>query len=296
LRELRPDVLHVHLTGYRGGRIPLLAAKFAGVPATVCTAHLAPQKRQGLIARLERSAMHLLVDRWIAVSAICRERQILYLGQSASETSAIPNAVELDRYRPRSTEVRRSVRTQIGIPERARVIGCVARLSQQKGLQYLVAALPQILSNVPDAHVLLVGEGPLRQDLEEHARRLRVTERLHFAGYQQDVPRYLGAMNVFALPSLFEGMPLVLLEAMAAGLPVAATRVDGTPEVIEHEANGLLVPPGDAHALASALCRLFQDRVLARRLAAAGRETAQRFSSDAFVDRVMDVYAALRGR
>jgi glycosyltransferase involved in cell wall biosynthesis len=208
----------------------------------------------------------------------------------------VPNAVELQRFDAPPDPGRRAVRQQWGIPADAPVLGVLARLSPQKGITFLLAAMPAILAQHPDTFALVVGEGYLRPELEAQAQALGVAERVLLVGYRQNVVEYLRAFDLFVLPSLFEGMPLSILEAMGAGLPVIATAVDGTPEVVLDGETGLLVPPADPPALAEAVNRLLADRELAARLGQQGRARSDGFSEEALLDRVGTVYQQARSR
>ena len=296
LRALRPNLVHMHLVGFDGGRWALLGAMLARVPSVVCTIHVAPRDRQPWKMRLGRALQTPFVDRYIAVSQASRDRLVQYLGVPQSRIVVVPNAVELDRFETPAAPGRSAVRAQWGIPADAPVLGVLARLSPQKGLTYLVSAMPAILAEHPDTYVLVVGEGYLRPDLEAQARSLGVEERVLLVGYRQNVVDYLRASDLFVLPSLFEGMPLSILEAMGAGLPVIATAVDGTPEVVVHGETGLLVPPERPADLAEAVNRLLSDRALAARMGQAGRARADGFSERALLDRVGAVYRRARGR
>jgi glycosyltransferase involved in cell wall biosynthesis len=296
LRVAKIDVLHLHLIGYTGGRWAVLAGKLARVPALICTVHLAPSGPESPRVQLERRIINLLVDRFIAVSRFTQQRQIRYLHQSARKTVVIPNAVELDRYRDIPEGSRDSVRRAQGIPSGAAVIGCVARLSQGKGLNYLVDAMPDIVARVPHAHALLVGDGPLGADLERHARERGVLDRVHFAGYHQDIPAWLAAMDVFVLPSLSEALPLSILEAMAAGLPIVATAVGGIPEVVDEGVNGRLIPVEDAPALATAVVDVLTNAAMAEQMSLAGRTLARSYSDTVLIERLVTLYAEVLGR
>jgi glycosyltransferase involved in cell wall biosynthesis len=296
LRTERVEVLHIHLVGYTGGRWALLAARLARVPATVCTIQITPAQRERWLTRLDRRITTAGVDRFIAVSQVSRQRLVDYLGQSPAKIAVIPNAVELERYATAPALAGDSVRTRHGVSPDAVLLGAVARLSPQKGLSYLIDALPAIVAQQPRVQVLLVGDGPLRAALEAQATALGVRDRVHFAGPQEDVPSYLRAMDLFVLPSLFEGLPLAVLEAMAAALPVVATAVDGTPEAVEDGVTGRLVPPRDAAAFAETVLDLLRDPAAQARMGAAGRARANEFSVEALVDHVSSVYAEVLGR
>jgi glycosyltransferase involved in cell wall biosynthesis len=294
LRRLKTEILHLHLVGFNGGRWVLLAATLARVPHVVCTIHIAPRERQPWRTRLDRALLGPVVDGYIAVSRDSRRRLAEYLGLSPRKVVAIPNAVELRRLVGPAEPARWAVRADCGIPGDAPVIGVLARLSEQKGLTYLISALPAVLAAHPETHLLLVGDGPLREDLVAQARSLGVEQRVHFVGYRANTVDFLRAMDLFVLPSLYEGMPLSILEAMGAGLPVVATAVDGTPEAVADGETGLLVPPADPAALASAVNRLLGDRALAERMGRAGRARAEaEFSETALIDRLGRVYRAV---
>jgi glycosyltransferase involved in cell wall biosynthesis len=162
-----------------------------------------------------------------------------------------------------------------------------ARLHPQKGHAVLLAAAAQ----VPEATFVLAGDGPLRAELEQQARALGVADRCVFLGYRADVPAILAAADLVVLPSLFEGLPVSILEAMAAQRPVVATAIGGTDEAITHDQTGLLVPAGDSTALAAAIQRVRMDPALGHRLAVAGRQRVEReFSSARTAAGVMRVY------
>jgi glycosyltransferase involved in cell wall biosynthesis len=163
----------------------------------------------------------------------------------------------------------------------APVIGTVGRLTEVKQQDLLLRAFAQVRAQRSDAHLLLVGDGPLMNELRALAEDLAVSQWVHFAGYQAQPERFLPVMDVFALTSRSEGMPLAVLEAWAAGVPVAASRVGGLPELIDDEHNGLLFAPGDEAGLTTALCKLLTDTELARQMSVAGRHQVQtRFSLD----------------
>jgi glycosyltransferase involved in cell wall biosynthesis len=295
LRARQIDVMHVHLTGYTGGRWALLAARLAGVPGVVCTSHIAPRTSQGWRIRLDRAILSRLVDRYVAVSQASSRRFVTLLGLPSSKLVVIPNAVNLEQFAGAVEPARTAIRREHGIPDGAPVIGVLARLNEQKGLAYLIQAMPAILAAHPNVHLLLVGEGPLREALETQARELGVAEQIRFVGYRSNTVEYLRAMDLFVLPSLYEGLPLSVLEAMGAGLPVVATRVDGTPEAVVDGETGLLVPPADPKALARAVVAVLSDRERAARMAVCGRMRAEELSDGALLDRLESVYRSVLG-
>jgi glycosyltransferase involved in cell wall biosynthesis len=177
-------------------------------------------------------------------------------------------------------------------------IGMIARLAPQKGHTVLLEALPAVVARFPGLRVELVGHEHLtsRAELEARAARLGLSERVHFAGFRDDLPALLARWDLLVLPSLWEGFGLVLLEAMAAGRPVVASRVGPIPEVVVHGETGLLVPPGQPAALAAALLELLEHPDLAARLGEAGqRRAAERFGLDRMVAETEALYDELLG-
>jgi len=170
------------------------------------------------------------------------------------------------------------------------IVLTLARLAPQKGVEYLVEAA----ARVPDVLFVVAGDGPDREALERKAESCGVKERVLFLGHRQDVPELLESCDLFVLPSLYEGLPVSVLEAMASGRPVIATRIGGTDEAVEDDVNGLLVPPADPIALASAIRRLLADRSLAQRLSARARDRVRReFSSETVAAHTAAIYEEL---
>ena len=296
LRRKRPRVFHLHLIGYTGGRWAVWAARLSGVQKLVCTLHIAPTERQPLRVRVDRAIQASLVDRFVAVSKANAVSFRNELGLPSSKLSVVPNSVDLAGWGGDREHDRRTIREEFRIPHDATVVGAIARLDVQKGLTYLIRALPEVVLSHPHVHLLLAGDGPLRGELEEQARSLGLAERVHFAGFRRDTRAILSTLDIAALPSVHEGLPLSLLEAMAAELPIVATRVGGMPEVISDGSTGLLVPAQDPSALALAIRRLLDEPSMARRLAAAARARCADFSEDALVDRLLGVYLDTESR
>lgn len=171
----------------------------------------------------------------------------------------------------------------------------MGRLHSQKGLGYLLEATAQLKKQSPvDFRLLVVGDGQLRDDLIAQSRTLEIADRTIFAGARTDVPDILGELDIFAFPSLWEGLPLALLEAMAAGLPVVATAVGGTPEVVQNGQTGILVPPGDHQSLAIALERLITEPDLRLKMGQAGLNRIQQaFTDEQMVEKYHNLYFQL---
>jgi glycosyltransferase involved in cell wall biosynthesis len=174
------------------------------------------------------------------------------------------------------------------------VMGAVGRLEEQKGHVYLLEALAQVQSEMPEATLVLVGDGRLRQNLEGRARELGLADRVRFLGTRRDLPLIYRALDLFVQPSLWEGLPLALLQAMGAGLPVLATRVSGVREVIADGINGRLVEPGDPQALARVLLELYRQPELRARLATKAPATIrENYSLEAMLAQLEQLYLDL---
>jgi len=182
------------------------------------------------------------------------------------------------------------IRQELRIPLGATVIGTVGRLVSQKGHKYLLAAFALIKDEFPGARLLLVGEGSRMDELKNYAKGLSVDKEVIFAGLRRDIPQMLSAMDIFVFPSLWEGLGNALLEAMAAGKPVIATNIPPIREVINSEQAGILVPPADPAAIASAVRLLLQDRALAASL---GKTSQERAFSSFGIDRTVTMYLDL---
>jgi sugar transferase (PEP-CTERM/EpsH1 system associated) len=281
LRELRPDVVHTHQAGtlfYAGP-----AARQAGVPVVVHTEHGNHFRHHpaGFLCWLRQSWLWWIAARY-AARFFCVSKDIA--DELASrhlvprcKLEVIPNGIDTDLFE--RTNGRENIRRALGIAPIAPVVGSVGRLNEVKRQDLLIRAFAQVRKRIPDARLVLVGDGPMRDSLQTLAKDLNLNGSVRFAGYQLHPERYLQALDVFALTSQTEGMPLAILEAWAAGLPVVASAVGGVPDLVDHGRNGLLFSSGDETALADFVVELIGDPQRAGRLGSAGRqEVASRYS------------------
>lgn len=185
------------------------------------------------------------------------------------------------------------VREELGIPPSAPVVATVANFRHEKGHEYLLRAAELVRRSVPDVRFVLVGQGPLEGQVRREAERLELGDTVIFTGYREDVLRLTAAVDVFALSSLYEGLSIALIEAMALGKPPVVTRVGGLAELVEDRRHGLLVPPEDPPALAAGIVSLLQDPALAHRLGQAARRRAADFDIRTTLQRMEEVYAEL---
>ncbi|MGH9477024.1 MAG: glycosyltransferase [Terriglobales bacterium] len=274
MRRRRVQLLHAHLSCASRAAAPW--AKLAGVPVLE-TPHVRESWRRGWkrSCGLDRAA-GLLVDAYIAVShanaRYLREEKRL----PAHKVHTILNGIAVARFAAPVPAVL-DPRPALGIPPADLLLLCVARLEPQKGHAVLLealAALPRTL--IGRLRLVCLGEGGLLEPLRRQAAELALGNRVVFTGFDPQVERWLAVTDLFVLPSRYEGLPLSAMEASAAGCPVLATAVDGTPEVVAHGRNGWLVPPGDAPALTRGLLRLLTDTELRRQLGEGGRHRARR--------------------
>lgn len=288
LRQARPDVFHAHMSSPVAAKWGLTAAVLAGVRAVLGTVQVISHYVPDRSTRLQLRLLAGRVDRYLAVSREIATGLVEDYGWPAAKIEVVHNAVDAGRF---GADASPELREELGASGRPLVLTS-ARLSDQKGLPVLLEAA----SEVPEAVFALAGEGPERTHLEELADRLGVAGRVRFLGRREDVPELLATCDVFALPSLYEGTSLAVLEAMAARRPVVSSAIGGTEELVEDGRSGLLVPPGDADALAAALRRLLGDAGLREQLAAQARERVERnFTRAAMAARVGAVYEELLG-
>src|SRR5262249_14786728 len=265
LRSVRPDIVHTFLlTASLYGR---LAAILARVPIVVGTEVNIYEHKRRSHALAERVLM-AGTDRVIVSAVSVRDFYVGQVHADPAKVRVIYNAVDFAQ--AAATRSRDEVRVSIGLPPDAPAAGMIARLTEQKGHRFLFEALASA-RELARVHLIVVGGGELRDDLIGRAAALDIDQRVHFLGPRRDLGDLLAAIDVFVMPSLWEGLPLSLVLAMGAGLPSVATAVAGIPEVVNDGTTGLLVPAADAVALASALTRLFGDERLRRRIGEAAR-------------------------
>ncbi len=205
------------------------------------------------------------------------------------KVSVIPNSVDLKRYN--QVMDRKAIRSELGLSPEHQVFAVVATFKKQKGHRYLIEATAAVISQFPDIRLLLIGDGELRDELKAQTQALSLNEHVHFLGLRTDVPKLLGASDYFVLPSLWEGLPVSLIEAMAAGIPVIATQVSGTKDVMIHNQTGLLVPPGEIEALKDAMQQFLTHPEQAKKMGEAARNrVAENFSAEQQADAYLSLY------
>ncbi|HET9185409.1 MAG TPA: glycosyltransferase family 4 protein, partial [Solirubrobacterales bacterium] len=289
LRGERPDLFHAHLSWPLAAKWATAAAVLAGRP-TVATVHLVPEFRLARSSYWQLRALARGVDRYIAVSQALADELAGRFHWPREKIDVVYNAVRLERFGGAAPTF---LRAELAGDEQRPVVFTCARLDAQKGLDVLLRAA----AAVPEAVFAIAGEGPLGPSLEGLASELGVADRVRFLGFRRDIPELMAAADVFTLPSLYEGSPLAVLEAMAARRAIVSSAIGGTNEVIVDGESGLLVPPGDPEALAAALRRVLADPGLRESLAANARNRVEeRFTPAAMVRSVEHVYEQLLAR
>lgn len=300
LRFIRREniaILHCHL--FTASLSGAGVARMAGVGAVLETCHGPEVWRMGKGLRasfwVDRQVGRL-VDKYIAVSHAAARHLIETKRVPKDKIRVIHNGRDLDRFNPTNAQQRTATRNSLGLRDEPTIM-TLARLDEQKGHRHLIDALAKVAVHRPDVVTILVGEGPLENPLRAQCAALGLTDRIRFLGYRRDVPELFEAADMVVLPSLYEGLPLVAIEALAAGRPMVATEVDGTPEVVIHEKTGLLVPPANPTALATAIERLLDNPELASRLAADGRKfVRENFALQRQIDETVALYSELTGQ
>jgi glycosyltransferase involved in cell wall biosynthesis len=292
---VRPSIAHTFLlTASLYGR---LAAVLERVPIVIGTeVNIYERKRPHHVI-----AERLLMNRTDRVIVSARSVREFYVGQihaDPSKVDVIYNAVDWDvlRAAEAASGTRERVRAALGLGAEVKVAGVIARLTEQKGHRVLFEALasPECGTALGNVRLLVVGDGPLRDELHADAARLGIASRVIFLGARRDLGDLLAALDVFVMPSFWEGLPLSLILAMGAALPVVATAVAGIPEVVTEGETGWLVPPGDPAALARTLAAVLGDREGAKSVGAAARRYVRpRFGVDEYVAAVAALYDQL---
>jgi glycosyltransferase involved in cell wall biosynthesis len=290
LNRLRPDIVHTHLG--RADNYGRVAALMARVPVIVSTVHNVERWKEGIALRLIDSGTSRIADRLIACSGRVAEHLRELKTVPMDKVIIVRNGIRLrDWFEPPAAASVAAVRRELQTDSQAFPIGVVGRLELQKGHPCLFHALASIQEEVPHLRLWIVGEGTQLPVLQKLAADLQIASKITFCGVRRDMREVYAAADLVVMPSLWEGLPIALLEAMAAQRPVIATSVGGIPEVIQHEVNGLLVPPQDSQALAAAIHRCYCNRDFARRLGqSAAHAVRHDFSIERHAQKIMAVY------
>ena len=293
MRRERFDV--VQTFSHYSNLVGPVMAWLAGVRVRVSSQRMSLKGAPPWLLRLDRLVTNSsLVGAMVAVSEGTRRFAIEQQGIDPKKLITIHNSIDVQRFAPVSAEKIESLRAALKLPLDALVVLTVARLHPQKGHHFLLQAVPIILQSYPQVRFLFVGEGDLRQELETTTQHSGLQDVVYFLGVRQDIAELLSLSDIFVLPSLWEGLPNSVLEAMAAETPVVATNVDGCPEVVYDGETGILVPPKNVQALAQAILSLLGNPVQRRQLGMAARTRAVReFSEEKNISTFLNLYTQL---
>lgn len=294
IRARHADIVHSH--GYRANIYARAAAVLTGA-ASVCTVHVSlydyvdtPWWKKGLYMAVER-ATSPLSNRFICISS-AMAKDADRLGIPGQKVAVITNGVDLKRFTPKDRNI--SMMRRLGISGNGPVVGTVGRMVTEKGQVYLIDALPELVKKFPNLTCLFVGDGPLLSFLRQRAVDHGVLDVCVFAGTHGRIEDVYSVMDVFVLPSLCEPFGLVLLEAMACGVPVVATNSGGPPDFIASGKNGVLVPPADPGALAGAVAKLLESPDMRGKLSVAALKTVcDEFDIRGTVSNIEGVYRSM---
>ena len=292
----------VHTHNSKSGFLGRLAARLAGIPVIVHTVHgfafhdQEPLWRQSLFRNLERMSSHWC-DKMIFISQPLIDWALQEKITDKEKIEKIYSGIQLDQFRPVTTDVKMKNREKWKLKKEDLVIGIVSKLWEGKGHITLIEAFKALKQRVNNVKLVIVGEGDLYGELLRVVDKNELSGSVLFTGFQMDVSEILSTFDVAVLPSFFEGMGRVLLEAMAMEKPVVASHVGGIPDLVKHQVNGLLVKPGDVAELTNALEQILSDSVLSSKMGKEGRKRIQeQFSSDIMVQSIDKVYQELLTR
>jgi glycosyltransferase involved in cell wall biosynthesis len=293
LKKTRPDIFHLHLASPGESTLPILASHFAGIPVTVTTEHSPSYfPLEKFYSKWIKQFSQRFVNLSIALSESGQQLLIRKYAVDPEKMRVVYNGVPIQKSLPE--EEKRVVRESLGIRKGSSVITAISEITEKKGVDLLIQAVEPLIQKKLPVQLLVIGEGPLKRELQNRYRQFVESHDIHFLGYQKDVRSYLSISDLFVLPSLGEELPFSILESMAAKVPVIATDVGGIPEIIKHGENGWIVKPGDAHELTAALSYLMNDKTMVQQLAANALRLVQtKFSLSAMVEQTEEIYRTL---
>jgi glycosyltransferase involved in cell wall biosynthesis len=288
LRRERFDVLHSHMFG--SNVWGAIFGRACQVPVIIAHEHNWSYSGNRVRIWIDRHLIARLATRFVAVSRANKERMVALEGIPPDKIIVLPTA-----YIPSAVSSDRDIRAELGLPAATPLVGTAAVLRPEKALDVLIEAHRLLVRDFPDAHLVIAGDGKCAPELARLIAGLPTSDRVHLLGHRPDVDSILAALDVGALSSDWEGMPLFVFECLAAGTPLVATSVGGVPEIIEHGRTGMLVPPGVPVALAAALASLLASPERRTELARAASERIDEFTIEAVADRFVGLYEALVG-
>jgi len=287
IKEEKVDILHLHQYGASNfGRV---AALISGIPAIVhChdDNHYYP-----LYQKVADIVLKHFTDKVIAVSVSAKESAIDKRKFSENKVTVMHNAIPLKEFHELNTNQIEKEKKKLGINSDYRVIGTVTRLREEKGNQYLIESVPEVLKIFPKTIFLIIGDGPLRDELQNICRKLNIEKNVIFYGFSEEVQKLISVFDITVVPSITEGFSFALVEAMAMGKAIVSTDVGGPKEIIEDGETGLLVPSQNSDELAQKLIFLLKNEQELKRLGQNARDESKKYDIELYVNNLEKIYA-----
>lgn len=281
LREGMFDIVHTHTSV--GGFLGRIAAKSVGIPCVIWTIHgwafnysYGTFVQRRFFKTIEKF-LDRFTDHYVAVSRNMLEVGIQTRVTTSEKVSVIYHGIEADKYEIRDRHS--SLRKELGIGEDIPIVGNIGRIEPQKAVDDFLKAAKSVKNQIPNAKFLVVGDGPLRNDMERLSIQLGIEGDVIFTGWKKNVKEYMDVMDVVCIPSLWEALPFLLLEAMAMKKPIVATSVGGIPEVVDNGKTGILIPPSRPEDMARAIINLIGNKRIAEEMGEAGKQRVRQLFS-----------------
>jgi len=298
-QRIKPDILHINFAGVEDGQTLVIAAKMAGIKNIVGTFHsdkFVPYTVMGVRIRVIGTFRKWLtrrlasfIKKMITVSFATAEGIDQEYGISKNKFAVIYNGIDATEYD--LVMKKKDLKKEVGFKENKIVVTFIGNLYTHKGVNYLLDAIPDVTKEVADIHFVIVGDGHLLQELIDQAKGLGIDKKVNFMGRRNDIPYILKASDIFVLPSMREGFPYAVLEAMAAELPIVTTKVGGIPEMIRDGEEGILIKPCDSKALSEAITKINKNRKSAERMGVNARtRVARDFGFSEMITSTLAVY------
>jgi len=289
LRQIKPDLVHTHLI--HADLFGITAARLGGYPV-ITGRHNDDDFRTKSAVKTGNAVLWRLARGGIAISEAIRKFTVDVEGAPSDKVRVVHYGIEHQTPSPDElNQARANLREELNLSQDVLIVGAVCRLVGQKGMTYGIDAFKQVMQHFPDAHLVIAGDGDLRVTLEAQVKQLELSENVHFLGWRDDAPQILAGLDVFLMPSLWEGFGLVLLEAMSKRIPVVASDVSAIPEVVRHGETGLLVQPRDVDGLCDAMLTLLSDRPLRLHMGMMAEDRVENhFSAERMAEATIAVY------
>lgn len=291
-RMIRIGNIHlIHCHGYGSDNFGRVLGKLLRIP-TIVHAH-DDNSNYPVYQKVADFFLIPFTNKAVAVSETVKESCILKRRINKNNLSVLHNGIQLEKFITLEKDLIQKEKMRLNIKPGSKVIGTVARLRKEKGIKYLIQSVPKILNLFPDTVFFIAGDGPLRGELENLAKDLGIENRIIFAGFRNDIPTVLSIIDIFVAPSLTEGSPLGILEAMAMGKPIVASNVGGIAEILKDNDTGLLVSPQNAEALAEKIIDLIKDENKSKSLSKKANEEIKKYDMNSYIKNLEDFYLEL---